>query len=449
MSENENAEEHRMEAKRGIERSVHPRFDWLDQFRGMVIVFLIIASLTWELSSNDFAAAPPLGPTWLNHGWKFFNQNPAMITIVDLGSQIFMFMLGISLGLSFKSKIEKKGAAYAWSAVLHRVLTFFWIVQLIDYLAEIFETGLFPVIKLIALGIWVIITVAAAVFRNLKKYENTLHRPFFGMLWALFSVLLWMILPRFPDPLIGSGYLKSVFFIEALSHLAWGTLFAALFVFLIKKPDYRIIVSIVIFTIHAILWEFEGPINTAIRNFWPQWDIPFDVLGMGAIAIAATCVWDWMNIEPSDQKIGMRKRVIPFFLIAGVLHFVVDFFQTADHHGINVSIGLLSLAFSTLLVLIFYSFEFFFKFKIPFLTHLGRNALFLFLFQGIFTITYPLIFEWNSALAFRTDMSVFLGIADLTHPLIDLLCLLAFLVPILIIYFVGWLFDKLNWHIRV
>ena len=71
MSEKEQAEEIRMEAKRGINRSLHPRYDWLDQFRGMVIVFLIIASLTWIFSSSDFATAPPIGPTWLNHGWKY------------------------------------------------------------------------------------------------------------------------------------------------------------------------------------------------------------------------------------------------------------------------------------------------------------------------------------------------------------------------------------------
>ena len=40
MVENEKVEEFRMEKKRGIHRSTHPRYEWLDQFRGMVIEFL-------------------------------------------------------------------------------------------------------------------------------------------------------------------------------------------------------------------------------------------------------------------------------------------------------------------------------------------------------------------------------------------------------------------------
>jgi len=446
MSENENVETTRMEVKRGIERSLHPRYDWLDQFRGMVIVFLFIASITWELSSSDFSIAPPVGPTWLNHGWRYASQNPIMITIVDLGSQIFMFMLGISLGLSFPSKIKKKGAAYAWSSVVHRVCTFFWLVQLINWLEFVVDGGEITYFKIGVLGLWLVITILAVVFRNLKKYKDKIHRPVIGMIWALTSMGLWMIQARYPATLIGSGYLRTVLFGEALSHLAFGSLFAAIFVFLIKKPDYRIIVSIVIFIGHALMKEFEGSINTAMA-FWTNWRIPFDVLGMIAIAIAATCVWDWMNIDPNDQKIGMKKRVIPFFLIAGVLHFVVDFFQPADHHGTNFSISLLALAFSTLLVVVFFSLENFFKFKIPFLTHLGRNALFLFLFQGIFTIPYGMI--WDNAFNFRTDIASIIGVADLGHPFVNLMGLSAFIVPILLSYFIAWLFDKFNWHIRV
>ena len=442
----EETEELRMEKNRGIKTSTHPRYDWLDQFRGMVVVFLVIASLTWELSSDNFALAAPLGPTWLNHGFKFLSKKPEIITIIDLGNQIFMFMLGISLGLSFQSKTQKKGATYAWFTVLHRMLTFIWIDQLIDWLDIISNGGEFPLFRIVALAFWFVITVFGAVFRNLKKYKNTIYRPLTGMLWALASVGLWIIQARYPTPLIGSGYLKAMFFIEPLSLLGWGTLFAALMVYLIKKPDYRIIVSIGFFVVHALLWQFEGVINTGMA-FWPNWEIPFDLLGMSAIAIAATCVWDWMNMDPNDHKIGLKKRVIPLVFITGVSHFVIDFFQTADHHGTNVSISLLSIAFSTLLVLVFYSLEFFFKFKVPFLTHLGRNALFLFLFQGIFTVTYPII--WGDAFTFRTQMAGLFGVVDLSHPLVNLMALIAFLVPILVMYFVAWFMDKYHLYIKV
>jgi hypothetical protein len=107
------------------------------------------------------------------------------------------------------------------------------------------------------------------------------------------------------------------------------------------------------------------------------------------------------------------------------------------------------MAFSTLLVLIFYSLEFFYKFKIPFLTHIGRNALFLFLFQGIFTITYPDLIGWNSAHVFRSQMASLLGVGDLMHPLVNLAGLIVFILPMLLMYLVAWLFDKFNIHIRV
>ena len=440
-TKNEDPEETRqLQQTRGIHRSTHPRYDWLDQFRGMVIVFLLIASLTWEFSSTNFSIAPPLGPTWLNHGWKYYEQQPAIITIVDLGSQIFMFMLGISMGLSFRSKVEKKGTGYAWLTVLHRVLSFFWISQVISVDFD------FPLLKIIALIVWFVITITAAVFRNIKKFKDTIYTPLFGAIWALISIILWCVQARLPN-VIGSGYFWGAFFNEAMAHLAWGTLIAAIFVWLVKKPDYRIIASIIIYIAHAIMWEFEGAINTAVRAFWPQWDIPFDVLGMGAIAIAASCVWDWMNMDPTDQKVGMRKRVIPLLFISGVLHFIIDFFQTAEHHGINLSIGLLAFAFCCLLVVAFFSLENYFKFKVPFLTHLGRNALFLFLFQGIFTLTYPEI--WGSALEFRTQMATLFGGLPLTHPLVDLMAVIIFLAPMLVMYLVAWIFDRYNIHIRV
>ncbi|MBN2157042.1 MAG: hypothetical protein JW776_13445 [Candidatus Lokiarchaeota archaeon] len=444
MPENEklNSEEVHTEgiSKGQFKRSTHPRYDWLDQFRGMVIVFLVIASLTWELASENFAITPPLGPTWLNHGWEYYDQQPVIITIIDLGSQIFMFMLGISLSLSFKSKVEKKGLHFAWLTVLHRVFSFFWISQVISVDFD------FPIFKVIALVIWVLITVGAAVLRNLRKFKDNIYRPLFGVVWALSSIGLWCVQARIPK-VLGSGYFWSAFFLEAPAHLAWGTLFAAVFVFLIKKPDFRIIIAIIIYLGHFIMWEFKPIINASIQAFWSQWDIPFDMLAMGAIAITATCIWDWMQMDPNDQIIGFKKRVIPIMLITGLLHFIVDFFQTAEHHGINLSLGLLAIAFSCLLVIVFFSLEFFYKYKIPPLTHIGRNALFLFLFQGIFTLTYPEI--WGDALAFRTQMASLFGVAELTHPLVDLMGLIAFLVPMLIMYLVAWLMDRYHIYIKV
>ena len=61
-----------------------PRFEWLDQFRGIVIILFIIAAVTWELSGSFTAIGNdqyinvtlPVGATFLNHGWKWADVPP-------------------------------------------------------------------------------------------------------------------------------------------------------------------------------------------------------------------------------------------------------------------------------------------------------------------------------------------------------------------------------------
>ncbi len=93
--------------------------------------FYFIASLTWVFSADIRALEYPIGPTWLNFGYKYVDFYPRMITLIDLGSQVFMFILGLSLSISFRNKLVKKGVLYAWISVINRVCVFFWIGQVI------------------------------------------------------------------------------------------------------------------------------------------------------------------------------------------------------------------------------------------------------------------------------------------------------------------------------
>ena len=86
------------------------RISWLDQFRGIMLIFLFISSLTWIFSANMWQLEVPIGPTWLNYGFKYADYYPRMITLIDLGSEIFMTIIGISVALSFQRKIREKGA---------------------------------------------------------------------------------------------------------------------------------------------------------------------------------------------------------------------------------------------------------------------------------------------------------------------------------------------------
>lgn len=109
----------------------YPRMDWLDQFRGLVVILLIISATTWELSLSIAAGLPPIGPTYLNHGWKYWNHDqygwPNIITIIDIGQQIFMFVVGFVAALSFLKRSEKEGES---SALKHAIRRFVVLMAL-------------------------------------------------------------------------------------------------------------------------------------------------------------------------------------------------------------------------------------------------------------------------------------------------------------------------------
>ena len=66
---------------------LHKRYEWLDQFRGLIIIFLIISVITWPLSGDPTIGLTNswIGPPLLNHGYKYFNGWPPIITIIDIG----------------------------------------------------------------------------------------------------------------------------------------------------------------------------------------------------------------------------------------------------------------------------------------------------------------------------------------------------------------------------
>jgi len=102
--------EESIEAESERKKPLHERWEWLDQFRGMIIIFLIISVITWPLSGDPTlgSTAPPIGSPLLNHGFKYFDGYPALMTIIDIGQQIFLFTLGIGAYLAFTSRMGKK-----------------------------------------------------------------------------------------------------------------------------------------------------------------------------------------------------------------------------------------------------------------------------------------------------------------------------------------------------
>lgn len=53
--------EEKIEIEQEGKKQLHKRYEWLDQFRGMIIIFLIISVITWPLSGNFPGTEIPIG----------------------------------------------------------------------------------------------------------------------------------------------------------------------------------------------------------------------------------------------------------------------------------------------------------------------------------------------------------------------------------------------------
>jgi len=310
---------------------LHERYEWLDQFRGLVIIFLIISVITWQLSGNIITGDPPVvGPPLLNHGFQYYDGYPALITIIDIGQQIFMFILGIGAYLAFTSRREKKGVKEAWKHGLIRVGILYGLAFLDDGL------------------------IGGLIFGD-------------GIPW---DEVLWY---------------------GTLANLAIGSLAAYLLIYLIpKNADKRLYICIGIMVIHAILYatpifEHKGIGGTGTIPF------PFNSLNHAAIAIAGTCFSQWYRMDPNDPTVGFKKRILPAATISILVFYCFDWIQPAEHHDATTSLALFAIATSGFLIAVFYGFEKL-KFKIPVLSEMGRNMLFLFILAFIFD-QYVQIFD--------------------------------------------------------
>ncbi|MHA1111945.1 MAG: hypothetical protein ACTSRE_12630 [Promethearchaeota archaeon] len=424
------------QSDQAFESSLHPRYRWLDLLRGVYLLFFFIASLTWMFSADIRALEYPIGPTWLNFGYKYVDFYPRMITLIDLGSQIFMFILGLSLSISFHSKLEKKGVIFAWISVINRVCVFFLIAQVIfsDLLT-------YNVNDIVVLSIWTLGTIISVIFRN-TKFKKRDFRFIIGLIWSLSSVILWFFKM--------DADIWTIFFGNDLAYLAWGTLFGALGIFLIRNPDYRIIIPICLMGIHFFLWEVYSEWNIILlsgTSFEFSFMVPFKLMGLSAVALTSTCVWDWMHKDPNDIKLGIKSRVIPLMSITFIGQFVIDFFQTADSDSLNASIVFLGIALSCAFAMLAKAIDSFYKFNIPILTNLGKNALFLFIFQSLLMIPYRLIWPGGGQY-FRTMVSQWFGVTT-THALVNFMGILAFIIPITILILFAWILNRLKIHIRI
>jgi MFS family permease len=418
----------------------YPRMDWLDQFRGLVVILLIISAITWELSLSVEEGLGPIGPTYLNHGWKYWHWEqygwPNIITIIDIGQQIFMFVVGFVAALSFLKRSEKEGEP---AAVKHAIRRFVVLMAL-----AIVDDGPFDNLKnlnlnnltvlLIFIGIVVLglilITAAFVIDKNKKgkpvALKNLLRNaPGVLILSIIFGLAFGNLLGGMKWGWFG------IFWHGTLPNLAWGSLIAVLILKISKNsPDKRFILAIIIMIIHFVLIALPGLMEWKwIINDVEYFKVPYNTINHIAISITGTCTYQWWIQRSEDnQEYGLKKRVLPVATLSFVFCYLVDFLQPAEHRDVTTALALMAIGTSQFVMFIFYSFERI-GFKVPMLSEFGKNLLLMFILLLVVTEVYL-------KLPFTTH-EIFAA-----NPLWAMVG--AGVIPILMLYLIAWILAKKN-----
>lgn len=306
-------------------QKLHARYEWLDQSRGIVSIMYIFAIITYRMSGDPILGSPQLGPTFLNHGYKYYNGVTPIITIIDVGQQIFMFVMGFVAYLAFTSRIEKKGGVSAALYGARRVILLF----------------------------------ALSFLEAVVEYPSRHH-----IRWG------------------------EVFYEGTLAKLAIGAFAAYLAMGLVRNANLRFLLGISMLALHAMLYAspffhhygfLDGPLNLL--------PFPFGAVGLASIAVIATCFAQWVWTHPDGLKMAFRTRIAPasFYTIAAC--YCIDWLQPADHHDVTASLALFAVGVSGLMLTMCYGFDEL-GIRFPLLSSLGKNLLLVFVLASILVDKY-------------------------------------------------------------
>ncbi|NMC08567.1 MAG: hypothetical protein GYA24_25385 [Candidatus Lokiarchaeota archaeon] len=316
--------------KTKVRQARHPRYGFIDQFRGLWVLVLTFSWVTIQLGWSK------LTPAILTHGFAFYSDQILatwnwlvagnnMYTWIDLGSSMFMLVVGISIPISLRARVKHKGMSYAVTRLFLRY------------------------------GIFVCIQI------------------FLNMFFPIFPFM------NYRGILLGHK--------EFMTRLGIGSVVAGLSVLFVKNPDRRFLIVVGLVVIHAILYIMPGLevfhdsviFKESITwmgegQFFDYFMIPFEAISFSALAIAGTCFWDWLN-EGENAAVAIKRRIMPVAVYSWVACFVVLWFVPLSHWDLTASQDLLALGTGYFMLVLFFATEQFFKYNVPYLTALGRNAL--------------------------------------------------------------------------
>jgi len=320
----------------------HERYLWLDQARGVVALLFIVSAITWSHRGDLLLEKPTLGPTWLDHGYNYYNGSPPIITIIDVGQPIFLFLVGFSGYIAFSSRLRNKSRWAACRYAVRRVLALY-LLSIAGQLIADLGGG------------------APADWRSLLEQFN------------------W----------------KAVFLTDVLAVIALGAASTYLSVLLISSADWRAWFALALLVVHAFLQamlvaEHQPFIDSVLG--WPQWS--FRVLSLSALSILGSSFGQWIHDAPGEMRSRLQKRVMPVACGCLVLGYCMEWVQPSEHHGATMALMLLAAGLSGLLLVVAIAMGEM-ELEVPLLTGLGRNLLLVFILAGVLGDFYfRLIPDW-------------------------------------------------------
>lgn len=299
------------------------RIDWLDQARGVIVLFLVVTMSASALTGGK-RLRPILAPTFLTHGSQYANVEPRMITVVDHGAQMLLFLMGFTAWAAFTRR-HRVSSGNAWRYVIRRSML------------------------LLAVGM---VLVAVREWRGVGPYN-------------------W------PEALYEGTFGK----------LAIATVVSSLVIRLAPLPRTRLFTAAGLMLMHIVLWD-QIELTVEVRDSWlGQSKLPWGALNSIAVAIAATAFGQWVFEDTESVDDAMRTRLFPGLIWTFVAFYITSWQQHAVSFELTTSHALGGICLSLLLLIGMYAFGQL-GMRFPVLSPLGRNLFLMFLIGGIGTVLY-------------------------------------------------------------
>lgn len=297
--------------------STHARYEWLDQARGIVGLFFVLSIIMGYVDGDILRKEVQDHPTYLNHGFSYYRGDPSIITLIDVGQLMFMFIMGFVGYIAFSGRLEKRGAVPAWL-----------------YAARRFA------------GLYGLSIVSAALLP-----------------WLTGGFVNW----------------KEALYDGTFSRLAIGALAAYAAVYVVRNADRRACLGFALFAVHAFLFEsYRFDRYPWIDDMLGLTRFPFGAFNLAAICILGSVFAQWFQTYPGDPGKSMRERILPVATGSFIAAYCVEWIQPSEHHDVTTALALLSIGLTGYLVMASFGMGTL-GIVIPALRAIGKNLLLVFI----------------------------------------------------------------------